>query len=283
MSPKTVVITGGTAGIGLAAATAIAARGHRLILIGRDHGRGAEALSRLAPPAEGGHRYLPADLSIRQGVGSVVTELTKSEDAIDVLANNAGTWFQRRDVTVDGVERTMAVNHLAYVGLTLGLKPLLLRAQAARVINTGSFVYRSARYRPDNMQSERRFSTNGSYAATKLYNLMFTRALARRWGDLGITVNAFSPGFVNTGFGRGQGGLLEPYYQLTRRLFARSPEKAAETLVKLALSEAVAHVSGAYFEDGRQRPVRGDAADPILSDAVLDWSLRAVGVDRQRV
>ena len=181
MSGKTIIITGGTSGIGLAAAQALAASGHRLILIARDADRGRRALAGLAASPGVPHRFISADLSLMSHVRGVLTDLEASERVIDVLANNAGTWFQHRALTAEGVERTVAVNHLAYVALTLGLKPLLLAAPAARVVNTGSFVYKQARYDPDNLQAEKRFSTNATYAATKLYTLMFTRALARHW------------------------------------------------------------------------------------------------------
>ena len=206
-------------------------------------------------------------------VRSVVADLMASEPSIDVLANNAGTWFQRRALTSEGNERTVAVNHLAYVALAVGLKPLLAAAPAARVVNTGSFVYAQARYDPDNLQSENHFSTNKTYAATKLYNLMATRALAQQWADSGITINCFNPGFVATNFGRGEGGLLEPIYRFTR-MFAIPPEKGAATLVYLADSPKVAGVTGQYFDKCRVVAVKGAAAGVQNDDALLAWSLR---------
>ena len=209
-------------------------------------------------------------------VRGVVADLEASERVIDVLANNAGTWFQHRALTAEGVERTVAVNHLAYVALTLGLKPLLLAAPAARVVNTGSFVYKQVRYDPDNLQAGKRFSTNATYAATKLYNLMFTRALARHWSNTGITINCFNPGFVATDFGRGEGGLLEPFYRFTR-LFAASPARGSATLAHLADSDEAAGVSGAYFEKCRERNISGAAADEDACEELLKWSARMTG------
>ena len=209
-------------------------------------------------------------------VRSVVADLEASERSIDVLANNAGTWFRYRELTAEGNERTVATNHLAYVALTLGLERLLTAAPAARVINTGSFVYAQARYDADNLQSEKRFSTNRTYAATKLYNLMATRALAKRWADTGITVNCFNPGFVATAFGRGEGGLMEPVDRLLRRLFAIPPEMGAATLVHLADSTDVAGVTGRYFDKCTVAAVKRAAACEHNDDALLEWSMRAV-------
>lgn len=282
LSAKTVIITGGASGIGLAAAQALADQGHRLIIIGRDVDRGRKAVASLATSLAGPHRLISADLSLMSGVRAVIADLEKTEQAIDVLANNAGAWFQHRKLTSEGIERTVAINHLACVALTLGLKRLLLAAPAARVINTGSFVYKQGRFDADNLQAERRFSTNATYAATKLYNLMFTRALARRWSDTSIIINCFSPGFVATDFGRGEGGLLEPVYRLTR-LFAISPEKGAATLVHLAVSAEAAGLSGAYFERRRERDVSAAAANAGWCEAVLTWSARMTGFDAAAV
>lgn len=215
-------------------------------------------------------------------VRNVVAELHASEPKIDILANNAGTWFNRREITAEGIERTVAINHLAYVAMTIGLKPLLAAAHDARVINTGSFVYHHARYDPANLQAEKRFSTNGTYAATKLYNLMATRALAQRWTDSGITVNCFSPGFVATDFGRGQGGWLEPYFRFIRR-FAIPVEKGAATLIELATSPKAAGLNGSYLEKGSVRAVRGPAVDDAQCDALLSWSVATAGLDPQQV
>jgi NAD(P)-dependent dehydrogenase (short-subunit alcohol dehydrogenase family) len=278
LSGKTIVITGGTAGIGLAAAQALARRGHRLLLIGRDPTRGEEAVASLPRHAGRAHRFIAADLSLMANVRTVVAELDATEPAIDVLANNAGTWFRHRELTSEGIERTVAINHLAYVAMTLGLKHLLLAARDARVINTGSFVWRYARYDPDNMQAERSFSTNRTYAASKLYNLMATRALAARCAGEGITVSCFSPGFVATGFGRDQGGWLEPYYRFIR-LFAMSPQRGAATLVDLAHLPTESGVNGAYFEKGRLRAVGGDAADADRCEELLKWSVHTAGID----
>jgi len=275
---KTIIITGGTSGIGLAAAQALAIRGHRLILVGRSADRGRNAIASLATSPGVAHRLITADLSLMSDVRAVIEKLEATEPAIDVLANNAGTWFAHRALTPEGIERTVAVNHLAYVALTLGLKPLLLAASAARVINTGSFVYKQGRYDPDNLQAEKRFSTNAAYAATKLSNLMFTRALASHWLDTGITINCFSPGFVSTGFGRGEGGFLEPLYRFTR-IFAISPQKGAATLVHLADSAEVSGLSGLYFEKCRTRDIRGPATNAAQCEELLDWSARMTGFD----
>jgi len=272
---KTIVISGGTSGIGLAGARLLAARGHRLILIGRSEEKGRTAIASLAPMASGQHLFIAADLSLISHVHAVVAELNAHQYPIHVLVNNVGTWFKDRQLTTEGIERTIATNHLSYVALSYGLKSLLMSAPAPRVINTTSFVYRQARFDPMNFQAEKSYGTNKTYAASKLYNIMFTRTLAKLWINDGITVNCFSPGFVATDFGRGEGGVLEPYYRFIR-IFGTKPEKAAEALVRLADDETIADISGAYFEKGKIRDTRTAATDAECI-ALMKWSQEMTG------
>jgi len=260
VSLKTIIITGGTSGIGLAGARLLAQRGHRLILLGRKTDQGKAALDSLAPTSAGEHRFIAADLSLMAEVRAVAAQLEASEASIDVLVNNVGTWFKNRQLTAEGIERTVATNHLSYFGMSLALKPLLMAASSPRVVNTGSFVYRQARFDPTNLQAERSFGTNKTYAASKLYNVMSTRALADLWSEDGITVSCFSPGFVATEFGKGEGGLFEPYYRFIRR-FGKTPEEAAEMLVRLADDPLPSEANGAYFENGKIRDTRKVATD----------------------
>ena len=265
MIGKTIVITGATSGVGAAAAVALADRGARLIVVARDRGRGESTIAGLKSGPLQTHRLCLADMADMGDVKRAAEEIAASEPSVDILINNAGTWFKERQLTPEGLERTFALNHMAYVILTLGLKEALANTVGARVVNTASFVHAKS-YDPDDLQSEKRFSTNKTYAQSKLYNILFTRALAKRWKELDVTANCFSPGFVQTNFGAGEGGLLEPIYRLTRAWFGKTPAQGAETLVHLATSAEVAGVSGAYFEDCKVSKPH----DSALSDANAD-------------
>jgi len=265
MTGKTIVITGATSGIGAAAAHALADQGARLILLARDPERGAAAIASLRTGPAQQHCLYLADLTSMADVKRAAAEIVRAEPAIDTLINNAGSWFNQRRLTSEGLERTFALNHMAYFNLTLGLADRLANTQGARVINTASFVHK-VKYDGANLQSENNFSTNAAYARSKLCNILFTRALARRWQSLDVTVNCFSPGFVQTNFGAGEGGVLEPIYRLTKRWFGKSPAQGAATLIFLATSEDVAGVTGEYFERCEiSRP-----SDDALNDANAD-------------
>lgn len=270
MGGKTVVMTGATSGLGAVAAEALAARGARLVLVARDRGRAERTLQRLRranPAAEPQCHF--ADLSRLADMKRVAAAIAAAEPRIDVLANNAGAMFWERTLTVDGLERTFATNHMAYLVLTLGLAGPLAAAGGARVVNTASGAHRAGDLRPDDIQSLRRYNGLTAYARSKLYNILFTRELARRWGDRNVTVNCFHPGFVATRFGDESGAWLSPVVRALK-IFAISPEKGARTLIHLAASPEVAGTTGRYFEKGRPVAPRAQAEDD--GAAALLWS-----------
>src|SRR5262249_45225348 len=155
--------------------------------------------------------------------------------------------FSRREVTADGLEKHFAVNHVAYCALTHGLADRLFAATPARVVNTASGAHFGARLDLDDLQMEKGYSGVGAYRPSKLYNILWTRELARRWAGKGVTVNCFHPGFVATRYGDNAGSLLAVGVRIAKLLFAISPERGAQTLIWLATSPEVANVSGGYF------------------------------------
>jgi NAD(P)-dependent dehydrogenase (short-subunit alcohol dehydrogenase family) len=278
MAGKVVVMTGATSGLGAVAASVLAARGARLVLIARDSKRGEQALAQLdaANPAVR-HGLHIADLSRLTEMKRVAAEIAAAEPVIDVLANNAGAAFGTRQVTEDGLERTFATNHMAYVVLTLGLRASLAATEGARVVNTASAAHRGQRYDPGNSQSLANYSGISAYGRSKLYNILFTRELARRWKGLGITVNCFHPGFVATRFGDQAGGWLGPLIRAAK-LFAIPPERGAETLIHLAASPDVAGISGDYFSRCAVATPKPAARDDAAAAALWRESLVLAGL-----
>ncbi|HEX4999837.1 MAG TPA: SDR family NAD(P)-dependent oxidoreductase, partial [Terriglobia bacterium] len=218
MRGKAVVITGATSGIGLVAARELAAMGARMILVARDPARGAaamEALRKAGP--EQRHSIHYADLSRLDEMRRVAKEISQAEPRIDVLINNAGAIFYQREVTPDGLERTFAVNHLAYFVLTGELRRSLEAAPAARVISTASEAHRGATLDLDDLQSEREYKGFPVYSRSKLANILFTRELARRLEGTGITANCLHPGFVDTRFGDEGKGAFATMFRLIKK------------------------------------------------------------------
>jgi len=270
---KRVILTGATGGIGLAAARQLAALGAELTIVGRSAERAEAARAAISRPVDS----LLADLSSQREVRRLADEILERYARLDVLINNAGAMFGSRRVSVDGIELTWAVNHLAPFLLTTLLLERLVASAPARIITTASAAHYRARIPFEDLQAERSRWGVGfrRYGETKLANVLFTRELARRLDGTGVTANCFHPGFVGTGFNHNN-GLAMRLGMLVSRLAARSPEQGAETLVWLADSPAVSSTSGGYFMDRRERRPSHAARDPAAAHALWDLSAEQV-------
>ena len=273
MKGKTVVITGGTSGIGQIAAERLAQMGARIVLIARDKSRGEATLTRLHKRAPGlGHTVHYADLGRIPEMKSVAAEVAHKEPRIDVLINNAGAMFSSRRLTEDGLENTFALNHMAYFVVTEGLRERLLASSPARIINVSSAAHQGARLDFDDLQSAKGYGSMKAYGRSKLCNILFTRELARRLHGTGVTANCLHPGFVATRFGDQSGGVISRLVGLAKR-FAISPEKGAETIIYLASSAAVTETTGEYFY--KCQPIRQSLAAGDERAALLLWERSA--------
>lgn len=267
---KTVLITGASSGIGLAAARQLAAGGARVVMVSRDPARGATARDEVVSIATGPEPvFLACDLSSQREIRRLSDDLHALFASIDVLINNAGTASGHRVLTVDGVERTFAVNHLAPFLLTHLLLDLLVAAPAARAVNTVSETH-SGRLDFDNLQGERRYSFFSAYARSKTANILFTYELARRMKGTRVTANCFTPGPTASDFGRGKGGVIGIMGGLMR-VIGRPAEESARTSVYLATSPELEGITGQYFVHGK--PAR---SKPITYDATVAARLWSV-------
>ena len=247
MRGKTVVITGGTSGIGEVAAVALAKMGARIVLVARDKARGEVTLARLRDSAPGvAHSVHYADLLRLVEMKRVAAQIADHESHIDVLINNAGALFATRRTTEDGLESTFALNHMAYFVLTDGLRERLSASASARIINTASAAHQRATLDFDDLQSAKSFGAMKAYSRSKLCNILFTRELARRLRGTGVTANCLHPGFVATRFGDESGALMSWVVWLAK-VFAISPARGAQAIIYLASSPNVAKTTGTYF------------------------------------
>ena len=246
---KIIAITGASSGIGLATATGLAARGAAVVMISRDAERGKAALSTVSRAATGqSPRLLIADLSSQSSVRRLASDLHDVFPRIDVLINDAGAAFARRELTVDRIERTLAVNYLAPFLLTNLLLDLIRKSPEGRIVNvTVGFPGALGAKFLGNLQGERKYSQISAYRHTKLALIIFTYELARRLSGTGITVNCFHPGAIATKFGEKAGGGM---YVLSKVVapFSKPPDVGARMPIYLASSSDVAGVTGAYFE-----------------------------------
>lgn len=258
MAGKVCLITGATGGIGLITAQVLAAQGARLVLVSRSAQKCAATVAQVkASTGNDQITFIAGDLSLMAQVRRVAEQFLAQNDRLDVLINNAGAVFSSRQVTAEGYEMTMALNHLNYFYLTQLLQDVLLASAPARIVNVSSDAHKGGSIKFDDLMSEKKYSSFGVYSMSKLANVMFTYELARRLEDSGVTANALHPGFVASNFGRSNGGIWGAIMPLVQ-MFAITPEKGAETTIYLAGSPAVEGVTGKYFV--KQQPVKSSGA-----------------------
>jgi NAD(P)-dependent dehydrogenase (short-subunit alcohol dehydrogenase family) len=221
-----------------------------LAIVARSSERATHALARINSPDK--IDVLIADLAVQADVRRLAADIVQRYPRVDVLINNAGAMFARRQLTIDGIERTWAVNHLAPFLLTTLLRERLETSAPARVITTASAAHYGAHIPFADLDAARKYAALGfgRYGETKLANVLFTAELARELAGTGVTANCFHPGVVATGFNFNNGPLMSLAMWVTKA-FARSPERGAETLVWLADSAEVTQVTGGYFFDKR--------------------------------
>jgi retinol dehydrogenase 12 len=247
MKGKTIVATGATSGIGEAAALALAGMGARMVLVARDEARGRATMLKIEAKAPGlGHALHLADLSSMAETRKAGAAIAMSEKRVDVLINNAGALFSRRRMTLEGLEMTFALNHMAYFVLTEALRDKLVASAPARIVSTASAAHEGAALDFNDLQSASGYTGLKAYGRSKLANILFTRELAWRLAGTGVTANCFHPGVVATRFGSSSGGAVGLVIPFLRPFFI-SPEKGADTLVYLASSREATSTTGAYF------------------------------------
>ena len=277
MNGKTCVVTGANSGIGKAAATALAGLGATVVLVCRDRGRGEAAASEVAAAATGAKPRLElADLRELDQVRDLAGRLGRL-DAIDVLVNNAGLVVGERQLTPDGFEHTIAVNHLAPFLLTNLLLPALTASAPARIVTVASTAHRGAMLDLDDLMLERRYLPMLAYANSKLANILFTRELARRLDGTGLTATCLHPGTVRTGFGSTGATWLRLGLAVSRP-FLRSPRSGARTVVYLAASPDVAGQTGGYYVGSKLRTPSPAARDDARAARLWELSAALTGL-----
>ncbi|GIE84890.1 SDR family NAD(P)-dependent oxidoreductase [Actinoplanes regularis] len=270
---QTIVITGGSSGIGLAAARQLAARGDEVVLVGRDPDRLAAAVEQVREAGGGREpRHFQADFEKLDDVRGLADRLLADVPEIDVLANNAGGIISQARETVDGFEATMQANHLAPFLLTHLLRD---RLAGGRVVNTASRAHAQGRPGTNFVDDYRSYSSWRSYGASKSANILFTAEAARRWEDV-LSVS-FHPGVVRTNFGASR--LTRLFYRYAPGLVP--PEQAGELLTWLCTAPAGELENGAYYVGRTVARPAAHARDPELAAGLWAASAAATGLDER--
>jgi NAD(P)-dependent dehydrogenase (short-subunit alcohol dehydrogenase family) len=268
---RTILVTGSTDGIGKATAKALAREGHRVLIHGRDRGKGRAVLREIGKEAEGATLDLfTADLSSPGGVRALASGVEDRYEHLDVLINNAGVYMPDRILTGDGLEMTFAVNLAAPFLLSHLLMPLLEAGAPARIVNIASSAHFDAKEIDwGNLQGEKRYRGWDAYARSKLGVVLFTYALARKLDPGQVTVNCLHPGVICT----------KLLYAAFPDYPCEPPEAGARTPAYLATSGGVEGVSGKYFDGMKEERSSRTSHDRDLQDRLSRYLEKITGLD----
>jgi NAD(P)-dependent dehydrogenase (short-subunit alcohol dehydrogenase family) len=273
------LITGATSGIGRVTARELARRGMRVVLVGRDAAR-AEATATAIARETGSSavEYLVADLSAQAQVHALADSFRQRHERLHVLVNDAGAVFAHREVTVDGLERTLALNHLAPFLLTNLLLETLQASGPARIVTVASAAHNGATLNFADLQHvQGAYRPFQVYGQSKLANILFTYELARRLQGTSVTANTLHPGFVSSNFGKSEGGLWKPLFTLLRP-FMIGVERGAQTSVYVASSPEVEGTTGQYFVKSKPARSSRQSYDESAQHRLWDVSARLAGL-----
>jgi retinol dehydrogenase-12 len=273
MAAKICLVTGATGGLGQATAIALARHGVAVVLGCRDPERGDAARAVVQAAATGpAPEVLPLDLASPASVRQAAAQFSAAHERLDVLIHTAAVYTAKRETTLDGLERMFATNHLGPFLLTQLLRPKLVAAAPARVLVVTAPA--TARLNFDDLQGERRFSSFDAFGATKMANLLFAYALARLWGNVGITTNAFHPGLLKSSLMRNANALVRWLSQVS----AAQPERAAGALADLVLAPEFASATGQFFSF--RTPIASNAYshDGAVQERLWVTSLKLAGL-----
>jgi NAD(P)-dependent dehydrogenase (short-subunit alcohol dehydrogenase family) len=263
---RTAIVTGANAGIGLWTAIGLAKAGAQVVMVCRDSIRGEDARSLISKMSKNKPDLIVADFASLKAVHEAAGRILDRHQRIDILVNNAGLFSPRRELTADGYEMTIAVNHLAPFLLTNTLLPALERSgqpgRNARIVNVASEAANRASIDLGDLMSSRRYSMMAAYGQSKLANILFTKELARRLPPRPVSANCLHPGVVATGIGD-KGGVFGFGWSMLKPALL-TPEKGAANSLYVATSPAIEGVSGAYFV--KQKPAR---PNPIADDPMI--------------
>jgi NAD(P)-dependent dehydrogenase (short-subunit alcohol dehydrogenase family) len=269
MQGKIAIVTGSNTGIGKETARGLAKQGATVIMACRDPQKAEAARAEIATSTGNANVVaMPLDLGDKASVRAFAKAFGEKYGKLDVLVNNAGVWPTARGTTKDGFETTWGTNHLGTFLLTLELLPLLKAAAPSRVVVLSSKLHYRGKIDWEDLQFEKKgYSATAAYNQSKLANVMFTKALARRLEGTGVTANAVHPGVVTTELARGYPKLLVKIFHL----FTITAEEGAKTSLHVATSPEGARVTGEYFEESKTKPAARASLDVDAQERL--WKL----------
>lgn len=283
MQNKVVIVTGATNGIGEFTAKALATKGATVVLVSRNQARLNTSIEKIKS-ATGNENIsgIQADLSVMAQVRQAAETFLAQYSRLDVLVNNAGAIFENRQESADNYEMTLALNHLNYFLLTHDLLPILQQTAntygEARILNVSSGAHYRGKIDFQDFQAMHDYNSFRRYSETKLMNILFTYALAKRLQGTGVSVNTLHPGFVDTGFGNNMSFIWRNIIKVMKSFMAKTPQDGAETSIYLASSPEVRGITGKYWDDKKQKRSSSRSYDEASQEKLWQRSTELTGI-----
>ncbi|GHB29287.1 SDR family oxidoreductase [Mongoliitalea lutea] len=264
-------ITGPTSGIGEETLKALVKKFDKIFILARNDNKARQLIQTFSPNTQEKIQFIQLDLSDLKSVEKAAENILANTKVIDVLINNAGGIFQKKELTVDGLELSFATNHLGHFLLTKKLIPVLLKSKHPRVINVSSEAHRAAKIDFNNLaKCQNGFNSFTAYANAKLCNILFSKSLVDHYGDQGLSSYALHPGVVKTRFGNEAGGIFKVMWKLAEP-FMLTPAKGASTSIYLATQEISSKLNGYYFKSSKPNTPSSTARSKEMREKL--WSL----------
>ena len=274
MGEKTIIITGGTDGIGLALAKRLVQDEYRVIIIGKNETKGNNIIKDINSNKI---EFFQSDLSEKNEIIKLSEKLLKL-NKIDCLINNAGAIFEKRETNSLGIEKTFALNHLSYFHLSMLLINKLVESNNPKIINVSSNAHNRYNLNLDDLENEHNYNHWKAYCQSKLLNIFFTNTFNSKVKSK-ITCNCFHPGFVNSNFGNNNSSLLRSGVNIVKKLFAISNEEASKTPYYLITSKDIESTSGKYFVKSKESSSSIYSLDRSVANYVWDKSLDYISMN----
>ncbi|MBO6584640.1 MAG: SDR family oxidoreductase [Gracilimonas sp.] len=278
MNNKLCVITGANSGIGFETTKALAKKGAYIVMVCRNEDKAVEARQQIIDQTSNpGIDIVLCDFAIQSEIRDAAEKIKADYDKVDVLINNHGFLASDREETVDGLEKTFAVNHIGYFLFTNLLLDHIKASDYARIISVASEAHRRGEFDPENLQLSEAYKPIKAYGNSKLFNILFTKELAHRLVDSHVTANCLHPGVIASNFANSASWIMKTLFTIGKPFMASS-RKGAQTSIYLAASADVENVNGAYFKNKKAATPSKTARDADAARELWKMSEKLCGL-----
>ena len=277
MIKKNCIVTGGTSGLGLSLVKKFINGDFFIHIIARDNQKIHKLLNYFSERSLKSFTFYHADLAEESQLSKVILEM-KNLNEIDVLINNAGALFLKKELNSKGIEKTFAVNYLSHFYLTLSLIDIIKKTKNSRIVNISSWVHKFAKLNLNDINFSKKYNGIVAYNNSKLMNILFNYKINRVYTN-SINSYAVHPGWINTNFGNNNHSGVRTLLNIARSIFAKKPSNVANEIYNLCTNEKYLNFSGKYFEKNQVAKSSNQSYREDLQDELWEKSLNFIKID----